>query len=72
MSGQFIPVDSAIIQEVLYNQGDETLLIRFKKGSLYKYSKVSQRMYDEMVSAESVGKYFHKNIKSLPTTKLEG
>lgn len=71
MSTGFVPVESAIIKEVQYNQGDRILLIRFTKGSLYKYTGVTQAMYDEMMSGESVGKYFHRHIKPLPTTKLE-
>ena len=71
MSTDFVPVDSAIIKEVQYNQGDRTLLIRFNKGSLYKYTGVTQSMYDEMMSGDSVGKYFHRYIKPLPTTKME-
>ena len=71
MSNEFIPVESSIIKEVLYNQGDRTLLVRFIKGSLYKYTGVPQSMYDQMMSGESVGKYFHRYIKPLPTTKME-
>jgi hypothetical protein len=71
MSNGFVPVDSSIIKEVQYNQGDRTLLIRFVKGSLYKYTGVTQDMYEEMMYGESIGKYFHRNIKQLATTKLE-
>jgi hypothetical protein len=71
MNKKFTPVDSAIIKEVLYNQEDSTLLIRFNKGPLWRYAGVTRTMYNEMMTeGVSVGKYFHAHIKSLPAEKI--
>lgn len=38
------------------------LYVRFKSGGLYAYEDVSPRTYDNLKNAESVGKYFHREI----------
>jgi hypothetical protein len=40
------------------------LEIEFKSnGSVWQYYDVPQYVYDEMIVAESKGKYFHANIR---------
>ncbi len=40
------------------------LYVLFKTGVAYMYSPVSYTMFDAMVKQESVGSWFHKNIKT--------
>lgn len=42
-----------------------TLFVTFKKGGRYSYDGVNEKLYEELVKAESVGKFFIKNIKSV-------
>ena len=56
-------VKSSQIEAVGYDATSETLAIRFKGGSVYYYSNVSQGIHDDMVKAESVGAFFGKHIK---------
>jgi len=61
----FRPVTSSQIKEVAYDQKSETLYIRFKKNDkTYSYTPISKKTHQEMMKSDSVGKYFHKHIKS--------
>ena len=42
---------------------NDVLYVTFLNGSRYSYSGVALNVYEEMVNAESVGKYFCKNVK---------
>lgn len=66
-----IQVSSDSIRSVGYDADSQTLEIEFNHGGVYQYSGVSQSVYDEMMAAESKGKYFHSNInKAYPFSKL--
>lgn len=65
------PVDSSQIHAVGYDGPSQTLAIQFKGGassrspigSLYHYQNVPTDVHSGLVSAESIGSYFGKNIK---------
>jgi hypothetical protein len=46
-----------------YDAGEEVLHVRFKSGSEYQYFDVPEHVFDSLITAESAGKYFHKNIR---------
>lgn len=52
---------SSTILQVGYK--DKTLRIKFKGGSLYDYTDVPEKVYKQMIEADSLGKYLFKNIK---------
>ena len=54
------PVTSSNINSVGYDNGK--LYIRFNSGSTYLYNGVPQKVYKELLSAFSHGKYFEKKI----------
>lgn len=56
-----IPVSSSDLESVGYE--NETLYIRFHSGGLYQYAGVPDRVYRELMSAASHGRYFHSFIK---------
>lgn len=60
-----IPVVSSMIRSVGYDAENQTLAVEFNNGSVYDYGGVPQSEYDNMMSAQSVGKYFVANIKSV-------
>ena len=82
---QWQAVESSQIAEVGYDHTSGTLGIRFKPtrkqqeagqaGSEYHYTNVSPEMHQELITADSVGKYFGENIKPFPQlypyTKIE-
>lgn len=55
------PVSSSNIASIGYDNG--TLHIRFQSGAAYAYYNVPQSVYNNFLSAASLGKYFHANIK---------
>lgn len=54
---------SSNLSKVGYENG--TLYIEFHSGGFYRYSDVPEYVYRELMSAESKGKYFAKNIKNV-------
>lgn len=44
---------------------EETLYIKFKSGDVYSYDEVPLEVYQQLVTAESVGQSFHKLIKNV-------
>jgi hypothetical protein len=50
---------------------NDTLYISFHTGDIYAYSDVPIEIYTTAVEEESVGRFFHKNIKGCyPYQKL--
>lgn len=60
-----LPVASSMINSVGYDAETQTLDVEFKDGRVYSYGGVPQSEYDNMMSAQSVGKYFAQNIKNV-------
>ena len=54
------PVKSSNIQSVGHN--DYGLFVRFAGGGLYSYPGAPKSLYDQMVEAESVGKFFRAKV----------
>jgi hypothetical protein len=66
------PVDSSNIAAIGYRATDGTLEIEFKTGSVYRYLKVSQYVYDDLLNARSVGSFFNSRIKDeFETVKIK-
>jgi len=55
--------ESSTIAKVEYDNLLNRMLVTFKSGSTYQYVEVPHKVFDELVSAESAGKYFAANIK---------
>lgn len=60
----FHPVDSSSIAAVAYDQPTATLAIRFHAQREYLYWPVPERQYQEFMKAESLGRFFVKNIRN--------
>lgn len=58
-------VSSSNISAVRYDPVLQQLDVRFKSGGEWTYPGVDQPTFDSMLSADSVGKFFHANIRSL-------
>ena len=59
------PVSSSTIAAVGYDEDTQTLRVEFNNTGLYEYSKVPKMFYQGLLNADSVGKYFHANIKDV-------
>ena len=57
-------VESSMIKEIDYKESEKILLIRFNTGKIYQYLGVEKQIFDDMLKAESVGKFFNQTIKN--------
>lgn len=63
-------VVSSVIKSIGFNSG--VLEIEFRNGGIYRYWHVPKKVYIELMKAESIGKYYHKNIRGVyPKTKIK-
>lgn len=60
---EFKSVESSTISGVHYDEAERRLHIRFKNGGEYSYADVDPGVHDDLMSAESIGKHFHKHIR---------
>lgn len=59
---KMVPVTSSNIAALGYDAAENELHIKFKSGHGYIYKGVGQKLYDELMGAESKGGFFHKHI----------
>lgn len=57
------PVTSSNLSAVGYDPASGSLEIAFKKGGVYHYFDVSRPIYEGLVSAPSLGRFFDINVK---------
>jgi uncharacterized protein len=56
-------VESSNIESIGYDSRSQTLEIEFLNGSVYQYFDVPEHVFNELMSADSYGKYLNANIK---------
>ena len=56
--------DSSVIDLVLYDLTEDCLIVKFNSKSIWIYLDVDIKYYYELISADSVGNYFNKNIRN--------
>lgn len=64
-------VESSYIDEVDYDNENHKLTVTFNNGARWSYYPISQNGYQSLISAESIGSYFHKNIKTNDSVTAE-
>jgi hypothetical protein len=55
--------NSSLILRADYDPILESLKLYFQNGSVYEYCAVPEKYLEDLSSAESVGKFFHTQIK---------
>ena len=58
-----ISVESSNLASVGYDEESKTLEIQFHSGGVYQYDDVEKEVYDELMSADSKGRYFMSMIR---------
>lgn len=58
-----IPVTSSNVASIGYDSKTQTLEVEFKNGSIYQYFDIPQPVYEQFMSADSIGKYLSAHIK---------
>lgn len=56
-------VSSSNIASIGYDSESMTLEIEFNNGAIYQYFDVGQRLYEELINADSVGGFLAAHIK---------
>lgn len=66
MSLRQIPIkQSTNILSVQYDDTDQSLLVQFQRGAIYRFEQVPGSVVNGFLSAPSVGKYFRGNVLNL-------
>lgn len=60
---------SSNMESAAYHRG--RLLVTFKSGAIYSYDDVPIKVFKELITAESHGRYFSKNIRTKYTYRKE-
>lgn len=60
-----VQVSSSNIASVGYDDKTSTLEIEFNSGHVYQYFDIPITMYEGLLSAGSVGRYFNETIKGI-------
>lgn len=58
-----VAVESTNLSSVGYDEDSSILEVEFNDGSVYQYYSVPYYVFNELLTASSKGKYFHKNVK---------
>lgn len=56
---------SSRILKMSYIKSKKLLTITFNSGAIYEYYDVPMEVTDDIIQADSLGKYFDKNIKGI-------
>ncbi len=59
-----VPVESSVLASVLYRPKLRLLEVEFRSGEFYRYFDVPPKSYNELLNAESCGRYFNLNIRN--------
>ncbi len=54
---------SNVIAGADYDETSQTLTLHFQSGTTYTYANVPQRIYHDLMLADSAGQFFHKSIR---------
>lgn len=57
------PIDSSAIASVGYDRGREELEVEFRSGNVYRYFRVPEEVYEELLQASSKGRFFGAHIR---------
>lgn len=64
-------VDSSNLESVGYDSNNCILEVEFKRGTVYQYFNVPEYVFEELMSAGSIGSYFNLNIRNVyPTERV--
>jgi len=58
-----VPVESRAVASVGYDAEHATLEIEFADGDVYQYFAVPRRVHQELLAADSIGRYFQSHIR---------
>ena len=57
-----VQVHSSLLAAVTYTD-DASLVVEFRRGSVYRYFTVPRTVFEALINADSVGSYFNNSIR---------
>jgi KTSC domain len=67
-----VELQSTSLNAATYGEQDATLELEFQSGAVYRYLGVPEKVYRELLSAASQGRYFNQHIRNrFPYTKID-
>lgn len=68
---EMIPIISSNVESIGYDEGTQTLRIKFLTGTIYEYKNVPIMEFEQLKNATSVGSYLNRNIaRNYPYEKV--
>lgn len=64
MEIEMTAVQSTLIRAIGHDPETRTLRVQFQDGALWQYAEVDSEKFDRLRNADSVGRFFHTEIKS--------
>ncbi|MGH1394583.1 MAG: KTSC domain-containing protein [Trichormus sp.] len=58
-----LPVNSSMANAVGYCSEEQVLQLEFQNGAIYQYSGVEPETWQDLQSADSIGRFYNQNIK---------
>jgi len=59
----YTTLDSSVLKAAAYST-DETLLLEFRAGPVYRYFGVPSIIFQNLITATSNDAYFHRNVRN--------
>jgi hypothetical protein len=57
------PLESKMFRSVAHDAEKSILYLRFRSGDVYRYFEFDQERYNDLLAAESYGRYFLSHIR---------
>jgi hypothetical protein len=57
-------LESSVLTAVAYRVGLQQLYLQFQEGTVYRYFACPRSVYNELLAAESKGRYFAQHIRN--------
>ena len=58
-----VTVNSSVVAQVQFLEGSNILKVVFHSGRAYRYFMVPRRVYEALIKADSIGRYFNLQVK---------
>jgi hypothetical protein len=58
-----VTVNSTVLAQVQFLEASNILKVVFHTGRVYRYFMVPRRVYEALIEADSVGRYFNLEVK---------
>ena len=61
---EWVPLESSVLTAVAYRAGLQQLYLQFQEGNIYRYFACPRSVYNDLLAAESKGRYFVQHIRN--------